>query len=105
MTTPSPNGREALSLLRAVGAPDLILLDMLMPALDGWAFLHELQDRGPQHAIPIIVMTGTILTLEWALDHGCRGFLRKPFETDALLAEVKRCLGEGPDARSNPPPR
>ena len=44
-------------------------------------------------AIPIIVVTGTILTLEWARSHGCAGFVHKPIEPGALLDEIRRCLG------------
>ena len=88
------NGKEALDLLGSGLAPDLILLDMLMPVLDGWHFLERLQRDAPQPRAPIIVTTATILTPEWARDHGCQGFLRKPINPDDLFAEVRRCLGE-----------
>jgi CheY-like chemotaxis protein len=83
------DGQAALYLLAASPPPDLILLDMLMPVLDGWHFLNLL----PQPHVPVVIATGTILTLEWADSHGCAGFLRKPIETEELLAEVRRCLG------------
>ncbi len=86
------NGQQALALLAAGPLPDLVLLDMLLPVLDGWQFLKQMKEQGRQ--VPVIVTTGTILTPEWARDYGCRGFLRKPIETDALLAEVRRCLAE-----------
>jgi CheY-like chemotaxis protein len=90
------NGQEALDLLRVGPPPDLIILDMLMPVLDGWHFLETLKRRGPRPLPNIVITTGTNITLEWALDHGCQGFLRKPIQTEALLAEVRRCLGEPP---------
>ena len=65
---------------------------MLMPVLDGWSFLQQIRRRVPPSTIPIIVTTGTILTPEWASDHGCQGFVRKPIEPDALIAEIRRCL-------------
>jgi two-component system NtrC family response regulator len=83
------NGLEALAYLEVSPAPDLILLDMLMPGLDGWHFLQEV---APKPFSPILVMTSTILSTEWADSHGCAGFLRKPIEVEDLLAEVKRCL-------------
>ena len=89
-----PNGREALDYLRTKPPPDLILLDMLMPVLDGWHFLERLQREGPQPRPPIVITTGTILTREWARDKGCAGFIRKPIDPEALLAEVRRCMGE-----------
>jgi CheY-like chemotaxis protein len=97
------NGAEALRLLRDGPRPDLILLDMLLPVLDSWHFLKRLQQLAPQPPIPIIVATATILTREWAADHGCQGFLHKLFSTDALLEEVRRCLGQRPAPRPDPP--
>jgi CheY-like chemotaxis protein len=87
------NGEEALASLRR-RRPDLILLDMLMPILDGWHFLKQMKDEVPQLTIPILVVTATILTREWAKDHGCCGFIRKPINPVNLLMEIKHCLGE-----------
>ena len=39
-------------------------------------------------------MTATNLTAEWARDHGCQGFLRKPIQTKVMLQEIRRCLGQ-----------
>jgi CheY-like chemotaxis protein len=86
------NGQEALDLLRAGPAFDLILLDMLMPVLDGWRFPARLVREGTRARAPIVVATGANLTLEWARDHGCQGFLKKPINSEPLLAEVRRCL-------------
>src|SRR2546429_220201 len=76
--TTATNGRKALDLLVSGPAPDLVLLDMLMPVLDGWHFLEHL--RRQSAAPSVIITTGTILTKEWAAAKGCVGFLRKPFE-------------------------
>ncbi len=84
---PLRHGQEALDYLDKNPAPDLILLDMLMPVLDGWHFLERLK-----MPVPVIITTGTVLTREWAASHGCAGFLRKPIETDDLLAEIRCCL-------------
>jgi CheY-like chemotaxis protein len=85
------DGEQALALLRAGPAPDLLILDMLLPALDGWHLLGRLQREGP--TVRVLVATGTMLTREWAADHGCAGFLRKPFDEEDLVAEARRCLG------------
>src|SRR5262249_47645719 len=87
------NGAEALHFLGAWPTPALILLDMLMPVLDGWHFLEALRRQAPAPAVPVIVTTGTVLSREWARDHGCPGFLRKPIEPEALSEEIRRCLG------------
>ena len=89
---PAANGEEALRLLRAGPPPDLILLDMLMPVLDGWHVLERLQQESTRP--PVILTTAAgVLSREWAEAHGCAGFLRKPVETGQLLDEVRRCLG------------
>jgi CheY-like chemotaxis protein len=91
-TVLATNGAEALAILGCL-RPDLILLDMLMPILDGWHVLQQLKvkDCPP---VPIIVVTATGLTREWAEYHGCRGFIAKPIVPDDLLIEVRRCLKE-----------
>jgi CheY-like chemotaxis protein len=78
------DGQEALDFLAANPPPDLILLDMLMPVLDGWQFLG----LRPQPQVPVIVASSTSPPER----EGCAGFLRKPIESEELLAEVRRCL-------------
>ena len=103
--TLAADGREALDLLRSGPPPQLILLDMLMPVLDGWHFLERLKRQGPRPLPPIVITTGANLTLEWALDHGCQGFVRKPIETGALLGEVRRCLAPTPGGAATEAPK
>lgn len=81
------NGAEALQALRAEQRPDLVLLDMIMPVCDGWAFL-----RHPGTAeMPVVIMTGLgVASPAWAASLGAAGFLHKPFDTDLLLQEVQR---------------
>ena len=86
----SANGQEALNLLGEGLTPDLILLDMLMPVLDGWRFLEILHRQGT--AAPVILITAGAISREWALDHGCVGFVGKPIEPEELLEEIRRCL-------------
>jgi CheY-like chemotaxis protein len=85
------DGKEALEYLEAHAPPDLILLDMFLPVLDGWRFLERLKGH-PAAPVPVVVTTGSILTPEWAQDHGCAGFVKKPIEETVLLEEVRRCL-------------
>jgi CheY-like chemotaxis protein len=86
------HGEQALDYLYSKPAPHLILLDMFMPVLDGWHFLDRLHEELPEKSIPVVVATATILTPEWAEEHHCAGFLRKPIEEDMLLREVSRCI-------------
>jgi CheY-like chemotaxis protein len=81
------NGAEALELLEAAqSSPALILLDLMMPVMDGWGF-REAQRKMPRHAnVPVVALTA----------HGdFRGFdaamhLRKPVSLDALLETVRK---------------
>jgi CheY-like chemotaxis protein len=61
------DGEQALACLRSGPRPDLILLDMLLPVLDGWHFLQQIQAEHVP-AIPIIVVTSTVLSRQWAED-------------------------------------
>jgi CheY-like chemotaxis protein len=88
------NGSEALASLRCL-RPDLILLDMLMPVLDGWHFLERLRAEAPTPTIPIILVTTlSVICLEWAQAHGCCGIIHKPIDPDEMLVEIRRRLSE-----------
>ncbi|MGH2466588.1 MAG: response regulator transcription factor, partial [Candidatus Limnocylindrales bacterium] len=87
---PAYDGREALDRFRAE-APDLVLLDLAMPGLDGAAVCRQLRDESD---VPIIVVSGerdAAVTVE-LLDIGADDYLRKPFRGDELLARVRAVL-------------
>jgi CheY-like chemotaxis protein len=87
------NGEEALALLRASGSIDLILLDMMMPVMDGWGFRSS-QPNGPAFVeIPVIVLTGDGRASSKAEAIGAAGYLRKPLDLDDLLAVVASHCG------------
>jgi CheY-like chemotaxis protein len=84
------NGEEALRVLRGEGAVDLILLDMMMPVMDGWGFRNS-QPAGPAFVdIPVIVLTGDGRASAKAAAIGAAGYLKKPLDLDDLLAVVAR---------------
>ena len=72
--------------------PDLILLDIMMPKLDGFAVCAELRRLG--HAMPVLMLTakGQIEDRVTGLDVGADDYLVKPFSTDELLARVRALL-------------
>ncbi len=83
------DSRKALALALST-PPDLILLDMRMPLLDGWEFAHQL--AGGPLAPPVVVMTAAQNAREWAREIDAAGYVEKPFDIDLLLAEVARVL-------------
>jgi CheY-like chemotaxis protein len=82
-------GEEALALIRRT-KPELILLDMRMPGMDGWAVARALHER--EISIPIVVMTAAENAKRWADEIGAAGHLAKPFELDDLLRSVEERL-------------
>lgn len=97
----APEGNQALNQLSSGLVPDLILLDMLLPygERDGWWFLKERQRIPALAAVPVVIMTSlSVACPAWAVSLGAAGLLRKPFEADALLAEIRHGLGEAAPA-------
>src|SRR5262245_40571615 len=87
------NGREALEVLRKQTRPSLILLDMMMPEMDGWLFRRE-QQRLPELAgIPVVIVSAHGNVRDAALALGAADYLRKPLRIDSLLEIAERyCL-------------
>jgi CheY-like chemotaxis protein len=86
------DGRQALNVLRSEAMPHLILLDMIMPIMDGWHFLDQIRADPQWSPVPIVIMTGIVIGLEWAQDHGAAGFVKKPIDELRLFSEIDRCL-------------
>lgn len=85
------NGREALSILAGVEErPKAILLDLMMPEMDGWAFRVEQQKVPELAAIPVVVFTAHGSPAEAARQLGAAGFLKKPLGLDELLDMIGR---------------
>jgi CheY-like chemotaxis protein len=88
----APNGDEALRLLRNGFTPDLVVLDMVMPAGSGWQFLEQVRTLPHLRSLPVVMLTGAPLDRRSAESYGCAGFLAKPIRKESLLAEIYRCL-------------
>jgi CheY-like chemotaxis protein len=86
------NGKEALERI-AERRPDLILLDYMMPVMDGSELLAALRRDSASQDIPVLMMS-FIPRSSIPLDCTPTAFLRKPFRIEQLLAEVGRLLGE-----------
>jgi two-component system chemotaxis response regulator CheY len=82
------NGAEALEQVDHE-QPDLILLDMRMPVMDGWGFARSYRQR-TESQVPIVVVTAAQDAARWALEIQAAGYLAKPFDIDELLQAVAR---------------
>ena len=82
--------------------PDLILLDVMMPKLDGFAVCAELRRLG--HAVPVLMLTakGQVEDRVTGLDAGADDYLVKPFSTEELLARVRALLRRSRNGRPSP---
>jgi DNA-binding response OmpR family regulator len=76
--------------------PDLIILDLGLPAGDGFLVIERLKASTHLAAIPIIVVSGRdpSANRQRALRAGAKAFLQKPVDNDELLAVIRQCLGE-----------
>lgn len=89
------NGEEGIATARSE-KPDLILMDISIPIIDGWEATQVLKHDPETRQIPIIALTAHALASdrERAMQVGCDGYLAKPCEPRAVVAEVQRFLGQ-----------
>ena len=100
--TTASNGAEALRVLREV-RPEVIVLDLMMPVMDGWAFAEACHRVTAPAAIPILVVSaayGLSQTAERLRTFGVRACLAKPFNLDVLTATVSTLLEAGATQRA-----
>ncbi|HEY7286259.1 MAG TPA: response regulator [Vicinamibacterales bacterium] len=81
------NGQEALEYLRQETAPDLILLDMMMPVMDGWEFRRRQKSDPTMAEVPVIVLSA--LDQARITDVSAEAILKKPLDFDRLLQLVR----------------
>jgi DNA-binding response OmpR family regulator len=85
--TVAQDGLAALEILEQAN-PDLILLDLMMPRMDGTAFAKELHNRGLVPTVPIIVVSADVNAKQKIETMGADGYITKPFDLHRLLDEV-----------------
>jgi two-component system cell cycle response regulator DivK len=88
-------GKEALS-IAAAEVPDMILMDIQLPEMDGFATIKEIRKCPALRHIPIVAVTSYAMIgdREKAIAAGCEGYIEKPYEPGALLAEIDRLFRE-----------
>lgn len=99
------NGLEALSCANTL-LPDVILMDLSLPGMDGWEATRRLKaDPGTRH-IPVVAITGHSGRAAWeaARKAGCTSFVLKPVPPDRVVSEINRALGRDPSANRGSEP-
>jgi DNA-binding response OmpR family regulator len=96
-------GREGLLKIQA-DRPDLVLLDINMPDMDGWSVLRTLKEKGLAENTKIMMLTATteIGTDIFGLQDVVSGYIRKPFNNDELAVRLREMLGDQPQVKEEP---
>jgi two-component system chemotaxis response regulator CheY len=87
---PVKNGLEALRHLETNPPPDLILLDLMMPVMDGWQFLTEQKSRTSLARIPVALLSGERDLARRASELSLAGYIQKPVKLHELLSMVRK---------------
>lgn len=98
------NGQEALEVLKKE-RPALIITDILMPKMDGFAFVQTLRTQPETHSIPVIFLSATYVTPEdknFAMSLGAARFIEKPIDTEEFLLTVAELITQGPPTAPQP---
>lgn len=87
------NGREALQLIET-NPPDLVITDLMMPEMNGFELMQQLQESSVWQAIPILVSSASVFDHDQhqSLNAGARAFLPKPVQAEHLLSLLQQCL-------------
>jgi CheY-like chemotaxis protein len=95
------SGEEALAIASA-DPPDVILLDIMMPGMDGVEVCRRLRANPRTASIPVIAMSASHRLRERASEMDVNGLLAKPFDLDELLANIERLVKTPPHREASP---
>jgi len=87
------SGEEGMKVLDEL-RPDLVLLDVMMPKVDGWEMLQLMHERHGVGSIPVVMFSGKVdeAAADEAAERGAQGFIGKPFDPQELIAQTKQLL-------------
>ena len=87
------NAKEALEVLKTL-RPDLILMDINMPDMDGYTLTAHIRAMPNLGLIPIVALTANVMRgdRERSLEAGCDGYIQKPIDIDTLTQQIERFL-------------
>ncbi|HEX8408218.1 MAG TPA: response regulator, partial [Thermoanaerobaculia bacterium] len=88
------SGEEALSLTRAGDAPDLILMDIHLPGIDGLSVVRAMKEDARTARVPILALTAHAMRgdKDRFLEAGCDGYISKPIDVKTFLSSIEQYL-------------
>ncbi len=92
----SSDGQVALDNLARMKPPDLIIMDVMMPRMDGWTLASKVKAESRLKNVPLIFLTGrdSPKDVVQGINAGARHYLTKPFKIQTLLEKVGKAIGE-----------
>jgi two-component system cell cycle response regulator DivK len=93
------NAQEALNVLKST-RPDLILMDINMPDMDGYSLTAQIKSMAGFERVPILALTANVMRgdKEKTLEAGCDGYIQKPIDIDLLAREIEKYIMRRPNA-------
>jgi two-component system cell cycle response regulator DivK len=93
------NAYDAMEILKGT-RPDLILMDINMPDMDGYTLTTKIKSMSGFERVPILALTANVMRgdKEKTLEAGCDGYIQKPLDIDQLVREVERFISRRPNA-------
>jgi len=93
------NALDAFEVLKST-RPDLILMDINMPDMDGYTLTSRIKSMPGFERVPILALTANVMRgdKEKTLEAGCDGYIQKPLDIDQLVREVERFISRRPNA-------
>jgi CheY-like chemotaxis protein len=90
------DGQQGVDLARSE-RPDIILMDMSLPVIDGWEATRRVKSDAATRGVPVIGLTAHAMSgdREKAIEAGCDDYDTKPVEIDRLIGKIERLLGSG----------
>jgi two-component system, cell cycle response regulator DivK len=87
------SGPEGIALATRI-QPDLIILDIQLPQMDGYAVARELRQNPALKDVPIVAVTSYAMVgdREWTMEAGCSGYIEKPINPDTFKSEIEKYL-------------
>jgi len=86
------DGRQATEFIETLPPPDLVLLDVMLPYVDGFELIRKIREHATWNQVPVIMLTSKSQeqNIVRALDYGANDYLVKPFRPGELLARIRR---------------